>query len=228
MIYVVQLGHLPYVKVGYAFDPNKRVADLSVSSPLPVRLLATREGDRDDERRAHIRLRRWRLRGEWFGTCPPLVDHLREIFETEIKIVESIDPRSVRMCDLLSKKQELAGLKDEIRQARKELKVIRREVLRFSRDRARAKGWLERNEWRVRLARESDIAFSPFSEGHTLSLTPPYEARCDEPLRWSTSSQLPDNITSDQLERRVAEKLEQHRRFTGMFDAMFDGTEESP
>lgn len=63
-IYAIESGDA--VKIGYAADPVRRLSELNVGSPGTHRLLGFITGTKAQESEAHILLRRWRVRGEWF------------------------------------------------------------------------------------------------------------------------------------------------------------------
>lgn len=68
MIYLVQPffgGPHPF-KVGYAANPQRRLAELQIGSPLWLSLVSTIDGDVSLEQRIHSSLRVFRLHGEWF------------------------------------------------------------------------------------------------------------------------------------------------------------------
>lgn len=64
-IYAIESGDA--VKIGYAADPVRRVAELNTGCPSRHRLIGFIEGTQNQERRLHSSLRQWRRRGEWFS-----------------------------------------------------------------------------------------------------------------------------------------------------------------
>lgn len=74
MIYWIGTSLLDPVKIGYATDPDRRLAELQVGSPERLVLFAVIPGDRADESRLHAHLRAYRLRGEWFKPVAPVLD----------------------------------------------------------------------------------------------------------------------------------------------------------
>lgn len=67
MIYFIQLGRLPYVKVGVSDDTASRLTSLQCAAPVELRLLATFEGSYSEELLIHRLLHPHRCRNEWFG-----------------------------------------------------------------------------------------------------------------------------------------------------------------
>lgn len=65
-VYVIQSPLGGAVKIGYSRDPQARLADMQVGSPVPLRLVATFRGGRAEERALHEALRGSRSHGEWF------------------------------------------------------------------------------------------------------------------------------------------------------------------
>lgn len=55
-----------YVKIGHASDVSKRLSELQIGCPFPLKLMAVIPGDRRLERAFHEALHAWRVRGEWF------------------------------------------------------------------------------------------------------------------------------------------------------------------
>lgn len=64
MIYFVQSGDA--VKIGYAANPEARVAQLQCSTPHPVTILGLQPGSPGDEKALHKRFARYNIRREWF------------------------------------------------------------------------------------------------------------------------------------------------------------------
>lgn len=63
---------IPLTKIGIANSPEKRLAQLSTSSPHALRLELARYADNavSIERAAHIHFSDMRRNGEWFAICP--------------------------------------------------------------------------------------------------------------------------------------------------------------
>jgi len=95
-IYAIKAGGT--VKIGWAGDPERRLNDLSLASPLPLRLLGFVEGTKATEKILHRRFKEHHLRGEWFSikgqvvdfieSLPPLGPKTEHSDKTKIKIVK--------------------------------------------------------------------------------------------------------------------------------------------
>jgi len=62
------------IKIGYAKDPAKRLAAIQRMSPVRLCILATIEGERQDEADLHTRFSGLRLWGEWFKPSKLLLE----------------------------------------------------------------------------------------------------------------------------------------------------------
>lgn len=67
MIYFIHDKQSGAVKIGYAADPQKRLAELQTGCPNGLELIRTLHGQRREEKEVHRRLKRFRHRGEWFA-----------------------------------------------------------------------------------------------------------------------------------------------------------------
>lgn len=71
MIYLIRCELTGLVKIGYtAADAVKRMADLQVGSPTPLKLLDALPGSRVTEKRLHAHFGADRQHGEWFRLTP--------------------------------------------------------------------------------------------------------------------------------------------------------------
>jgi hypothetical protein len=61
-----------HVKIGLAFDPEKRLRALQTGHSQRLRVLAWLRGEREDEARLHRKFYRTRVQGEWFRITPAL------------------------------------------------------------------------------------------------------------------------------------------------------------
>ena len=64
-VYAIDNGR-GHVKIGWAKEPLRRLAELNVACSEPMRLLGYVEGTRDHEAALHQLFRRYNGRGEWF------------------------------------------------------------------------------------------------------------------------------------------------------------------
>lgn len=67
------------IKIGLAENVERRLAGLRTHSPVPLQLLATRPGDRQQEWFYHQIFHRHRLHGEWFEPADPILDEIEAI-----------------------------------------------------------------------------------------------------------------------------------------------------
>jgi hypothetical protein len=72
VIYFVQTESGGPIKIGFAEDVGKRVADLQLAMPHRLVVLGVMDGTRSNEQELHRRLHHIRVRGEWFQDCHEL------------------------------------------------------------------------------------------------------------------------------------------------------------
>lgn len=79
MIYFIQSadGTGP-IKIGFAVDPQKRIAEIQRMSPTRLRTLATIDGDRATESVLHRGFSHLRAYGEWFRPEQELLDFIAD------------------------------------------------------------------------------------------------------------------------------------------------------
>lgn len=75
-VYFIRSTRTGCIKIGFSFDPNQRIRELSTSEP--VELLGYITGGTDAERRLHDRFSADRVHGEWFTPSESLIAYLRE------------------------------------------------------------------------------------------------------------------------------------------------------
>jgi hypothetical protein len=76
MIYFVQADRVGLIKIGFAEDPESRLRELQVGSPVRLRLLRAEEGGREREAALHRRFAHARSHGEWFFPVPDLLAYV--------------------------------------------------------------------------------------------------------------------------------------------------------
>ena len=89
-IYVVQLGHLPFVKIGFSRHVASRICGMQQALPLPLRVLAVAAGDQKEEQRLHRKLKKWRSRGEWYAVDERFASRLRDLLPVVSKLPSSV------------------------------------------------------------------------------------------------------------------------------------------
>jgi hypothetical protein len=67
-IYLARADRLHIFKVGRSVAPELRVEAISAGFPVPVVLDRVAFGRLSDERRIHLALGKFRIRGEWFAS----------------------------------------------------------------------------------------------------------------------------------------------------------------
>lgn len=89
VVYFIGAPSLGLVKIGYSEDLASRFTDLSVGSPVELRLLHVIPGDVDDERALHKRFALYRVRGEWFRITGTLAAFLEDVVrEPSLRLVD--------------------------------------------------------------------------------------------------------------------------------------------
>lgn len=71
-VYFISDGE--FVKIGVASDPEQRIKALQTSTPHPLELLCTLEGDYPLERKLHTMFADYRASGEWFKLNARIMD----------------------------------------------------------------------------------------------------------------------------------------------------------
>ena len=89
VVYFIETVGAPFVKIGWAVDVDKRMAQLQCGCPLDLHLAATLPGSRDIESHYHRRFKSYRVRsdGEWFrlaGELSKFVESIRGRFSDGI------------------------------------------------------------------------------------------------------------------------------------------------
>src|SRR5574341_1136092 len=76
MIYFIQQGEFGPIKIGYSADPVGRLRNLATSTHVELRMLATVDGDADDERALHEKFAHHRIRREWFKPAAEILAYI--------------------------------------------------------------------------------------------------------------------------------------------------------
>ncbi|MGX7895515.1 GIY-YIG nuclease family protein [Tsuneonella sp. HG222] len=77
-VYFVQ-AETGQIKIGLADNVDRRFAVLRSHSPVPLRLLATKQGNHEQEWFYHQIFHRHRLHGEWFDPHQSILDEIAAI-----------------------------------------------------------------------------------------------------------------------------------------------------
>jgi hypothetical protein len=78
-VYFVQGASGSPIKIGWAREPQKRIATLQTGRPEPLRALALIEGSRRLEGSIQKHYARLRIRGEWFEPRPSLLKFIEKV-----------------------------------------------------------------------------------------------------------------------------------------------------
>lgn len=76
-------GGEDFLKIGYAKDVRKRVAQLQTGSPFPLELMGYIAGNFETERSIHRECKRQRKFGEWFSIDGPVFHRMLEACENQ-------------------------------------------------------------------------------------------------------------------------------------------------
>jgi len=77
MIYFIQAEPNGRIKIGKAASPEKRLIHLQIGSPMRLKLLGTKEGDAEEEKRIHTLFYKHWSHGEWFEPVPELIEFIK-------------------------------------------------------------------------------------------------------------------------------------------------------
>jgi hypothetical protein len=101
LLYVIQAGELPAVKIGMTRDLPQRINDIQTYNPAPVRCLTVMPGGSGLESMLHYQLRPLRMHGEWFrltdeiqSLCRLGQEMLREAAASAVGLVRRRAPKS--------------------------------------------------------------------------------------------------------------------------------------
>ena len=78
--YVYLIEGAGLIKIGTAYNPERRMAEMQTGSPVPLTLLAKTSGNYQTEDRLHKRFSQWCTAGEWFDLEPDVLAQLIEEF----------------------------------------------------------------------------------------------------------------------------------------------------
>lgn len=73
MVYFIEAVGLELIKIGYAYDMQKRFTGLMTTSPAALTLLGVLDGGAKLETELHERLAAHRAHGEWFHKAPEVM-----------------------------------------------------------------------------------------------------------------------------------------------------------
>lgn len=79
-VYFAECGD--FIKIGFTFSVEKRIASLSTGNPLPITLMHVAKAGREFEQELHKRFASLRGRGEWFQKHPDLLTFIASLRES--------------------------------------------------------------------------------------------------------------------------------------------------
>ena len=80
-IYFVRATESGRIKIGFSFDPKRRLGDLSTASPEILELVGMMRGSIGDEFLLHAKFAKHRLHGEWFRPALDLLVYIEGLHE---------------------------------------------------------------------------------------------------------------------------------------------------
>ncbi len=130
-VYIIQSGDRPKspIKIGVSSNVDKRVAELQTGNPYPLKVLAsiTCRSKSDAyglENFIHKKLRKHRMKGEWFKQGNIDFDNLFSHYHKTTGIIHELNPVSKMNC----KDGEIKRLKGIIKGLRKENERLRNDI----------------------------------------------------------------------------------------------------
>lgn len=82
-IYAIQGEMTQSVKIGWSFEPEKRLMSLQTGAPEKLKILGTCYGAMTQERAIHAHLAPHRLSGEWFAPAPLVMEAVEKIISCD-------------------------------------------------------------------------------------------------------------------------------------------------
>lgn len=78
-VYFIRAGKRGPIKIGWAVDPDRRLAALQTATADTLRIIAVERAERTREGHLHHRFTKLRLSGEWFAPGPELLSYILEL-----------------------------------------------------------------------------------------------------------------------------------------------------
>lgn len=82
-VYFIEAVGLQKIKIGVSDDPKKRLEQLSVGSPVKLKLVGTIQGDNNLEKELHSRFAYLNSDREWFHATKELTEYIKSITSQE-------------------------------------------------------------------------------------------------------------------------------------------------
>lgn len=90
-VYFIQCGDAGPIKIGIAQNVERRLADLEIASPYPLRLLGVVSGGQEREGELHRRFASQILKGEWFSPSSELLGYIEIHAKPWVEIAATLD-----------------------------------------------------------------------------------------------------------------------------------------
>jgi len=81
MVYFIEAPSIKLIKIGRTQDVKKRISELQVGSPVPLRLLGVVPGDSAMEKQIQDKFKHLRKHGEWFRESVQLLEYIGVVLE---------------------------------------------------------------------------------------------------------------------------------------------------
>ena len=78
-VYFIRRGKKGPIKIGFTYDVSERRRALQTGCAERLHIMAVAAGTRADEEGAHEKLKRYRMRGEWFQPAPAVLEAIRKV-----------------------------------------------------------------------------------------------------------------------------------------------------
>lgn len=78
-VYFIQQGIGGPIKIGVSSNPERRVVNLQVANPTPLKIIATVPGTEKDELFFQMKFERFKIQGEWYLPDPELLMFIEEL-----------------------------------------------------------------------------------------------------------------------------------------------------
>lgn len=110
MIYLCEIDGLPFLKVGYSENPEKRYVILDGASPFTVRMVAERNGSRLLEKEVHKMCRKFLVKNEWYIRSEEVIHAFFSAFDPEPRGVNSLEIYKIRRREKMEHRLAFGGL----------------------------------------------------------------------------------------------------------------------
>jgi hypothetical protein len=94
-IYFVQCGNAGSIKIGWARDPERRIAQLQTAQPSPLKMIGVLPGTQKAEREVQAMFAHGRMRGEWFKRSAVLEGVTRLLLEKGFPVRHAPKSRTI-------------------------------------------------------------------------------------------------------------------------------------